>query len=101
MPHSICRGLPPQGNSDRRVAGPVKAYAQKNPHKMGKWTPESKTYVAHMSEGDFYSSEQSSVMASAGSVRIEMAPKSGAPTVTLKPEVALEAGEVRAVGRLR
>uniref|UniRef100_A0A7S3BI68 Isocitrate dehydrogenase (NADP(+)) n=1 Tax=Haptolina ericina TaxID=156174 RepID=A0A7S3BI68_9EUKA len=89
-----------EGNSDRRVAGPVKAYAQKNPHKMGKWTPESKTYVAHMSEGDFYSSEQSSVMASAGSVRIEMAPKSGAPTVTLKPEVALEAGEVIDASRM-
>jgi len=81
-----------EGNSDRRVAGPVKAYAQKNPHKMGKWASDSKTYVAHMKEGDFYSSEQSHVMGAAGSVRIELHGE-GAPTV-LKPEVKLEAAEV-------
>jgi len=81
-----------EGNSDRRVAGPVKAYAQKNPHKMGKWASDSKTYVAHMSDGDWYSSEQSHVMSAAGSVRIELH-ADGAPVV-LKPEVKLEAGEV-------
>ena len=48
-----------EGNSDRRVAGPVKAYAQKRPHKLGKWEPQSKTHVAHMTDGDFFSSEQS------------------------------------------
>ncbi|HCK08494.1 MAG TPA: NADP-dependent isocitrate dehydrogenase, partial [Candidatus Latescibacteria bacterium] len=26
-----------EGNSDRRVAAPVKSYAQKNPHPMGDW----------------------------------------------------------------
>ena len=46
-----------EGNSDRRVAGPVKAYAQKRPHKLGKWDPASKTHVAHMTDGDFFSSE--------------------------------------------
>ena len=30
-----------EGNSDRRVAAPVKAYAQKNPHKMGIWSKAS------------------------------------------------------------
>jgi isocitrate dehydrogenase len=88
-----------EGNSDRRVAGPVKAYAQKNPHKMGKWASDSKTYVAHMSEGDFFSSEQSTIMAAAGSVRIEMVPKSGA-AVTLKESVALEEGEVIDASRM-
>jgi len=87
-----------EGNSDRRVAGPVKAYAQKNPHKMGKWDTNSKTHVAHMSDGDFYSSEQSHVMGSAGSVRIELH-ADGATTV-LKQEVKLEAGEIIDASRM-
>ncbi|MEE9405721.1 MAG: NADP-dependent isocitrate dehydrogenase, partial [Algisphaera sp.] len=48
-----------EGNSDRRVAAPVKAYAKANPHSMGAWSNTSKTHVAHMSEGDFFGSEQS------------------------------------------
>ena len=44
-----------EGNSDRRVAGPVKAYAQKRPHKLGKWDASSKTHVQHMTDGDFVS----------------------------------------------
>ena len=32
-----------EGNSDRRVAPPVKAYAQKNPHTMGLWSRASRT----------------------------------------------------------
>ena len=51
-----------EGNSDRRVAGPVKEYAKKNPHSMGTWSPDSTSKVAHMEDGDFYSSEQSSVV---------------------------------------
>ena len=66
-----------EGNSDRRVATPVKKYAMKNPHKMGKWSPDSKTSVAHMTSGDFYGSEQSTIMPSAGSVRIELRPAGG------------------------
>ena len=46
-----------EGNSDRRVAGPVKAYAKANPHSMGDWRSDSKTRVAHMREGDFYGSD--------------------------------------------
>jgi isocitrate dehydrogenase len=45
-----------EGNSDRRVAAPVKADAQKNPHRLGKWSPDCRTHVAHMTEGDFYGS---------------------------------------------
>ena len=51
-----------EGNSDRRVAAAVKAFAQKNPKKMGAWDPKSQTHVAHMSDGDFFSSELSAVM---------------------------------------
>ena len=95
-----------EGNSDRRVAGPVKAYAQKRPHKLGKWEPQSKTHVAHMTDGDFFSSELSAVIGSSPtSVRIEQVTASG-ETVVLKPETKLEAGEVidaarMSVGKLR
>ena len=43
-----------EGNSDRRVAAPVKAYAKVHPHSMGSWSTDSKSHVAHMNEGDFY-----------------------------------------------
>jgi len=83
-----------EGNSDRRVAPPVKAYAQKNPHRMGIWSKASRTHVAHMSQGDFYGSEQSTTIGDkATSVKIEFHPKNGASRV-LKKETLLEAGEV-------
>lgn len=82
-----------EGNSDRRVAGPVKRYAQKNPHSMGAWSADSKSHVAHMDEGDFYGSEQSAVIASAGAVRIELVKEDGT-TVVLKESTPVLAGEV-------
>lgn len=82
-----------EGNSDRRVAAPVKQYAQKNPHPMGEWSSDSKTHVSSMSVGDFYSSEQSHVMESAGNVRIELAGDDGETTV-LKDGLSLQQGEV-------
>jgi len=82
-----------EGNSDRRVAAPVKEYAKKNPHSMGKWSADSKSHVAHMSDGDFYSSEKSAVMSKDGSVRIEFVGDDGNVTV-LKEKTALLAGEV-------
>src|ERR1700680_3865566 len=45
-----------EGNSDRRAAGAVKQYARNNPHKMGAWTKDSKSRVAHMWGNDFYGS---------------------------------------------
>ncbi|MDP2141199.1 MAG: NADP-dependent isocitrate dehydrogenase [Gammaproteobacteria bacterium] len=82
-----------EGNSDRRVAAPVKEYAKKNPHSMGKWSPESKSHVAHMSDGDFYSSEKSAVSESPGYVRIEFVAQDGSVKV-LKEKTPLLAGEV-------
>lgn len=82
-----------EGNSDRRVAGPVKAYAQKNPHKMGLWSKASRTHVAHMTKGDFYSSEQSTTIMSPTKVTIELVDADGEIT-TLKESVELQAGEV-------
>ncbi|MEO1973297.1 MAG: NADP-dependent isocitrate dehydrogenase, partial [Pirellulaceae bacterium] len=82
-----------EGNSDRRVAGPVKEYAQKNPHSMGDWSSDSKTYVAYMTDGDFFSSEQSHVMESAGNVAIELVAVDGG-TEVLKESLDLQEGEV-------
>ena len=80
-----------EGNSDRRVAGPVKQYAQQHPHSMGTWSADSKSHVAHMEAGDFYSSEQSHVMAAAGDVRIEHTGADGSVTV-LKASTPVQAG---------
>ena len=80
-----------EGNSDRRVAAPVKAYAQKNPHSMGDWSSESKSHVAHMDEGDFFGSEQSHVMSDPGCVRIELLGQDVNVTV-LREAVDLQSG---------
>ena len=81
-----------EGNSDRRVAKAVKDYARKHPHSMGKWSAESATRVAHMSQGDFYGNEQSAVVAAAGQLRIEHVDASGKVTV-LKDGVKVATGE--------
>ena len=84
-----------QGNSDRRAAVSVKNYAKSNPHKMGKWSKDSKTNVAHMKGGDFYSNEKSAVITeqSAGNGRIEFVAEDGSVTV-LKEKMALDAGDI-------
>jgi isocitrate dehydrogenase len=70
-----------EGNSDRRAPASVKNYAKTNPHRMGAWTPESKTNVATMGADDFRSTEKSAVIAEAGSLRIELAGADGTTTV--------------------
>jgi len=82
-----------EGNSDRRVAAPVKEYAKKHPHSMGEWSTDSKSHVASMSDGDFYSSEQSAVIETAGDVKIEFIGDNGEALV-LKEKTSLLAGEV-------
>lgn len=82
-----------EGNSDRRVAAAVKAYARKNPHKLGQIDKNSKTHVAHMDANDFYGSEQSYVMPSADEVRIEHVDENGQVTV-MKSALKLQANEV-------
>jgi len=82
-----------EGNSDRRVAGPVKEYAQKHPHSMGAWSADSRSHVASMSDGDFYSSEQSVVIDTAGDVKITLTADDGGTTV-LKEKTPVLAGEV-------
>ena len=82
-----------EGNSDRRAPVAVKNYAKNNPHSMGAWSQASRTHVAHMRGGDFYSGEKSVTVAKAGHVKIEFTDNSGKTTV-LKPRVDLLAGEV-------
>ena len=82
-----------EGNSDRRAPPAVKRYAQKNPHSMAKWNPDSKSHVSHMLSGDFYSSEQSITLHKACDVRMELITKGG-ETLVLKEKVSLLAGEV-------
>ncbi len=82
-----------EGNSDRRAPLSVKAHTRKHPHKMGTWSPDSKTHVSHMKGGDFFSNEKSLTTSAATEVKIEFVGQDGATTV-LKPKVALQAGEV-------
>ena len=84
-----------EGNSDRRAPQAVKAFARKNPHRMGKWASDSKTHVSTMSGGDFCSNEKSVTIsaASVGDARIEFVDAGGAVTV-LKEKEALIEGEI-------
>jgi len=82
-----------EGNSDRRAPKAVKNYAKVNPHSMGKWSADSKTRVASMSEGDFYGSEKSTTVEAATQFKIEFVAEDGAVT-ELKGLSNLKAGEV-------
>ena len=82
-----------EGNSDRRAPAAVKNYAKKHPHSMGEWKQWSKTHVSHMEEGDFYHGEKSMTLDKARKVKMELITNSGKALV-LKPEVALQDGEV-------
>lgn len=82
-----------EGNSDRRAPRAVKEYARANPHSMGAWSKDSKSHVAHMDGGDFYSNEQSVTVADETTVRIELVQKDG-KTVVLKDGLKLLAGEI-------
>ena len=82
-----------EGNSDRRVAKPVKEFAQNNPHSMGSWKKDSKSHVAHMQKGDFYGSEKSVIVPHACKVNIEFIDASG-QAKRLKENIFLLDGEV-------
>ncbi|MCV6615849.1 MAG: NADP-dependent isocitrate dehydrogenase, partial [Cellvibrionaceae bacterium] len=82
-----------EGNSDRRAAASVKAYAKKNSHRMGKWTADSKSHIAHMSHGDFYESEKSTVCQAKGNVVIKYVGDNGVVEV-LRKKTPVLVGEV-------
>lgn len=76
-----------EGNSDRRAAKAVKEFAQKHPHSMGAWSPDSKSHVSHMDNGDFYGSEKAVVMSKDDTLTIEF-------EGTTLGKVQVQAGEV-------
>ncbi len=82
-----------EGNSDRRAPASVKNYARAHPHRMGPWSRDSKTNVAHMDSDDFRSTEKSAVIIEPGSLRIELVGDDGRTTV-LRESVPVLAGEV-------
>ncbi|MEL6987611.1 MAG: NADP-dependent isocitrate dehydrogenase, partial [Bacteroidota bacterium] len=82
-----------EGNSDRRAPIPVKAFARKNPHRMGAWSPDSKTHVATMGANDFRSNEKSVTVENATTVNIVHTNSNGEKKV-LKEGIAILDGEV-------
>ncbi len=82
-----------EGNSDRRATRAVKEYARKHPHRMGSWSSDSQSHVAHMSHGDFYGSEISTTMSGPDVLTIEFVADDGAST-TLASALHVDAGEV-------
>ncbi|MDA7887961.1 NADP-dependent isocitrate dehydrogenase [Akkermansiaceae bacterium] len=82
-----------EGNSDRRAPKAVKEFAKANPHSMGAWSADSKTRVATMSAGDFFSNEKSVTIEEATSVKIEHTAQDGTVTI-LKEGIDLLEGEI-------
>ncbi len=89
-----------EGNSDRRAPAAVKQYARNHPHRMGEWSPESRSHVATMSDGDFRSTERSITFGRADDVRIELHGRDGEVTV-LKESTPIVAGEILDAAILR
>jgi len=82
-----------EGNSDRRAPASVKGLARKHPHSMGAWSPESRSHVVTMSDGDFRHSERSVTLADAAVLRIEHVATDSTVTV-LKQQLPVLAGEI-------
>ena len=82
-----------RGNSDRRVAKAVKDFAKNNPHKLGDWEKNSKTEVAHMTEGDFFSSEKSELIKNTDNLKIKMIDENGTSHI-LKEKIEVKVDDV-------
>ena len=82
-----------EGNSDRRAPKAVKNFAKKNPHSMGAWAKDSKTHVATMGSGDFFSNEKSVTILTPGNVKIELVNSAGNISI-LKEKLTLIEGEI-------
>ena len=82
-----------QGNSDRRAPASVKGYARSNPHRMGAWSPDSRTRVATMTSDDFHHNERSVVLAAEDTLTIRHVAPDDTMTV-LRDRVRVLPGEV-------
>ena len=81
-----------EGNSDRRAAKAVKNFAQKNPHRMGDWSADSKTRVSSMSGNDFFSNEKSATLPADTTAKILLETADG--EIILKDDIHYTAGTV-------
>ncbi|MBZ0129939.1 MAG: NADP-dependent isocitrate dehydrogenase [Rhodobacteraceae bacterium] len=84
-----------EGNSDRRAAKAVKAYAMANPHRMGAWSVDSKTHVSAMPGNDFYANEKSATISpvQAGAAKITFTGTDGREVV-LKDGLTYKEGTI-------
>ena len=82
-----------EGNSDRRAPLSVKNYARKHPHRMGKWSSDSKTNVVTMGVDDFRSNEKSWVAPADDTLTITFVGQDGSEQV-LKQSIPVVSGEV-------
>lgn len=84
-----------QGNSDRRAPSSVKNYAKCHPHPMGEWSKESRSHVAHMTDGDLCTNEKSTTISAkdAGDCKIEFVEAKGNVSV-LKQKTTLLSEEI-------
>jgi isocitrate dehydrogenase len=83
-----------EGNSDRRAAGPVKAFAQQNPKRLKPWSSDSPCHVAHMSDNDFFSSEKSLIVGAETTANIVFESSDGSVTHTVRGDIPIEEGDV-------
>jgi len=82
-----------EGNSDRRAPRSVKEYARKHPHSMGFWSADSKTSVATMGEGDFFSNERSLTVVEPTEATIMFVGADG-ESRSMGKKISLKAGEI-------
>jgi isocitrate dehydrogenase len=82
-----------EGNSDRRLPASIKEFGRKHPIKLGSWSPDSRSHVAHMSEGDFYSSETSATIQSPTTICYEFVGADGTVQL-LRKNMQLHSGDI-------
>jgi isocitrate dehydrogenase len=85
-----------EGNSDRRAPSAVKQFARKNPHSMGKWSQSSRTHVAHMRSGDFYSSDIATVLKKSGPLKIQHVDAKNKITI-MKDNIAADSEDLASI----
>lgn len=84
-----------EGNSDRRAPDAIKQFAKNNPHRMGKWSPDSLTHISTMKKDDFRHNEKSVTIekSSVGKASICFFDKDGHRSV-LANDIQLQLGSV-------
>jgi isocitrate dehydrogenase len=82
-----------QGNSDRRAPIAVKNYAKTHPHRMGPWSPDSRTRVTTMTGGDFRHTERSVTIPADDVLRIQLVTANG-NVIVLREQVPVLKGEI-------